>query len=38
MYIIGLKTTERHGRIWCNVQGVVNGSLCFEATIVGTQM
>ena len=38
MYVLGLKTKERHGLIWCNVQGMVNGNICFEASIVGTQM
>jgi len=37
MYVVGLKTWERHGRICCNVQGLVNGQICFEASIVGVQ-
>jgi 3-hydroxyacyl-[acyl-carrier-protein] dehydratase len=38
MYILGLKLWERHGRTRCNVQGVVNGTIVFEAGITGTQM
>jgi 3-hydroxyacyl-[acyl-carrier-protein] dehydratase len=37
MYLVGLKTWERHGRIGCNVQGVVNGALTFETSIIGAQ-
>jgi 3-hydroxyacyl-[acyl-carrier-protein] dehydratase len=29
---------ERHRRILCNTQGLVNGQLVFEGDIVGTQM
>lgn len=35
LYIVGLKTGERHGRLSCKVQGLVNGSLVFEAGIIG---
>ncbi|MGH7214634.1 MAG: 3-hydroxyacyl-ACP dehydratase FabZ family protein [Tepidisphaeraceae bacterium] len=38
MYMVGQKIWERHRRIACTVQGLVNGQMCFEATIVGTQM
>lgn len=38
MYILGQKTQERHGRIWCKVQGIVNGGIVFEAGIVGTRV
>jgi 3-hydroxyacyl-[acyl-carrier-protein] dehydratase len=38
MYLVGLKTWERHGRIGCNVQGLVNGNVTFETSIIGTQM
>jgi 3-hydroxyacyl-[acyl-carrier-protein] dehydratase len=37
MYLIGLKMWERHRRICCRIQGMVKGSLVFEASIVGTQ-
>lgn len=37
MYILGKKLWERHHRIYCNVQGIVNGSLAFEAGITGTE-
>jgi 3-hydroxyacyl-[acyl-carrier-protein] dehydratase len=37
MYILGQKLWERHHRIYCKVQGVVNGNLVFEAGITGTE-
>src|SRR5438552_18786151 len=37
MYILGKKLWERHHRIHCNVQGIVNGNLAFEAGITGTE-
>jgi 3-hydroxyacyl-[acyl-carrier-protein] dehydratase len=38
MYILGKKLSARHRRIACAVQGLVNGNLVFEATIIGVQM
>jgi len=38
MYILGQKISERHHRITCNVQGLVNGTVCFEASITGTEI
>ena len=38
LYIVGQKSWERHHRIGCKVQGLVNGALAYEATIVGTEM
>jgi 3-hydroxyacyl-[acyl-carrier-protein] dehydratase len=38
MYILGQKIWARHHRISCKVQGLVNGNLAFEATIIGVQM
>ena len=38
LYIVGQKTWERHRRIECKIQGLVNGNFVFEATIVGTQI
>jgi 3-hydroxyacyl-[acyl-carrier-protein] dehydratase len=38
MYILGLKLWERHHRIRCNVQGLVNGNIVFEAGIMGTEI
>jgi 3-hydroxyacyl-[acyl-carrier-protein] dehydratase len=38
MYILGLKTWERHGRICCKVQGLVNGEVVYEASIIGVRM
>src|SRR5882762_5494437 len=37
MLILGKKIWERHHRIYCNVQGIVNGNLAFEAGITGTE-
>ncbi|MGC4034249.1 MAG: 3-hydroxyacyl-ACP dehydratase FabZ family protein [Tepidisphaeraceae bacterium] len=38
LYLLSQKTWDRHKRIGCNVQGVVNGNLVFETSIIGTQM
>lgn len=38
MTLIGQKMWERHGRICCDVQGVVEGQLAFETSIIGIQM
>jgi 3-hydroxyacyl-[acyl-carrier-protein] dehydratase len=37
MYLLGLKVWERHRRIACKVQGLVNGSVAFETQITGTE-
>jgi 3-hydroxyacyl-[acyl-carrier-protein] dehydratase len=37
LHLICLKISERHRRVECMVQGLVNGSQVFEATIVGTK-
>jgi 3-hydroxyacyl-[acyl-carrier-protein] dehydratase len=38
LHLIVLKTEQRHRRITCKVQGLVNGTLVFEASIIGTQL
>jgi 3-hydroxyacyl-[acyl-carrier-protein] dehydratase len=38
LYILIKLTWARHRRIACDCQGVVNGNLVFESTIIGTQM
>jgi len=38
LYLLSHKIWERHGRISSKVQGVVDGSLVFEAEIVGTKL
>jgi len=38
LYIIAKKTWSRHGRFGCNAQGLVDGQIVFEATIIGTQV
>ena len=37
MYILGQKIWERHRRIHCAIQGVVNGQLAFECELTGTE-
>jgi len=37
MYLVGQKNWERHGRIHCNIQGLVDGQMVFEVGITGTQ-
>jgi 3-hydroxyacyl-[acyl-carrier-protein] dehydratase len=37
LYLLGLKEWERHRRIRCTIQGLVNGVLVFEAGIIGTE-
>ncbi|QOV89520.1 3-hydroxyacyl-ACP dehydratase FabZ family protein [Humisphaera borealis] len=38
LYMLAEKQWARHKRIESKVQGIVDGQLAFEATIVGTQM
>jgi 3-hydroxyacyl-[acyl-carrier-protein] dehydratase len=38
LYILGQLTWQRHRRIGCKVQGLVNGQVTFEAEITGAQM
>jgi 3-hydroxyacyl-[acyl-carrier-protein] dehydratase len=38
MLLLGQKLWERHHRVNCRIQGLVNGSICFEATITGAEM
>lgn len=38
LYILTQLVSHRHRRITCQSQGVVNGNLVFETSIVGTQM
>lgn len=37
LYVLCRKTWERHKRICCKTQGMVNGGLVFEADIVGVE-
>ena len=37
MYLLGQKIWERHRRINCMIQGVVDGNLAFEASITGSE-
>ena len=38
LYLVCLKISQRHRRISCKVQGLVNGAVVFEAIIIGTQL
>ena len=38
LYILAQKIWERHHRILCKLQGVVDGNIAFEASIIGTEM
>lgn len=37
LYILCQRTWERHHRVCCQTQGMVNGNLVFETQIVGTE-
>lgn len=38
LYLVTQKMAERHRRIESKVQGLVNGGIVFEATVIGTQL
>jgi 3-hydroxyacyl-[acyl-carrier-protein] dehydratase len=38
LHLLALKIWERHSRVCCNTQGLVNGQVVFEAQIVGTEL
>ena len=38
MYLLGQKIWERHHRICCKIQGLVDGQIAFELSIIGTEM
>jgi 3-hydroxyacyl-[acyl-carrier-protein] dehydratase len=38
LHMIAQRDWERHGRMSCRVQGLVNGNLVFEAGIIGAQV
>jgi 3-hydroxyacyl-[acyl-carrier-protein] dehydratase len=38
MYLLCKKIWERHHRVNCKVQGMVDGVICFECTITGTEI
>jgi 3-hydroxyacyl-[acyl-carrier-protein] dehydratase len=38
LYLVGKQIWNRHGRLFCNIQGVVAGNLVFETKIIGVQM
>jgi 3-hydroxyacyl-[acyl-carrier-protein] dehydratase len=37
MLLLGQKMWERHGRVHCQVQGLVEGQIAFEVGVTGTQ-
>ena len=38
LYVLCKQTAERHHRITCKTQGIVNGQLVFEAGIIGVEL
>ncbi len=38
LYLLGLKVWERHRRLCCKIQGIVDGAQVFEASIIGIQI
>jgi 3-hydroxyacyl-[acyl-carrier-protein] dehydratase len=38
LYVLGKQLWNRHGRICCKEQGVVNGNIVFETTITGVKL
>ena len=38
LYILGKQIWCRHSRLFCEMQGVVNGNIVFETKILGVQM
>ena len=38
LIILGQKVWERHSRFGCKCQGIVNGAIAFEATIIGANL
>lgn len=38
LHLIGIETACRHGRMYCDVQGLVKGTVAFECSIIGMQM
>lgn len=38
LYLIGRRKWQRHRRLACDVQGMVDGQLVFECCVIGTQM
>jgi 3-hydroxyacyl-[acyl-carrier-protein] dehydratase len=38
LYLLIQQISHRHRRIECKAQGLVNGTIVFEATIIGTQL
>jgi 3-hydroxyacyl-[acyl-carrier-protein] dehydratase len=37
-YVIGKQISRRHGRLYCDMQGVVDGNIVFEAKVIGLQL
>jgi 3-hydroxyacyl-[acyl-carrier-protein] dehydratase len=38
LYLLGQKIWERHRRICCKIQGLVDGAVAFECAIIGAQL
>ena len=37
LYLLATKVWERHHRICCNLQGIINGQIAFEAQMIGVE-
>jgi 3-hydroxyacyl-[acyl-carrier-protein] dehydratase len=38
LYLLGVLRWERHRRLYCDAQGMVDGALAFEAGIIGVEL
>jgi 3-hydroxyacyl-[acyl-carrier-protein] dehydratase len=38
MYVLGQQISRRHGRLFCAMQGVIDGNIVFETKIIGIQI
>jgi 3-hydroxyacyl-[acyl-carrier-protein] dehydratase len=38
LYVVGKKTFYRHRRVGCDIQGLVDGAVVFEAQVTGVQL
>ena len=38
MYVLGEQIWHRHSRLFCAIQGIIDGNLVFETKIIGVQM
>jgi len=38
MYLLGQQIWMRHGRLYCGIQGIIDGNIVFECKIIGLQI